>query len=414
MKLKLNLLFFFLAFITACSSGDDNDNDDNGGNDNFTVQPYDPVSVTKTNAMQLYAHYMPWFETPETNNGKWGQHWTMANKDPNKVGANGKREIAAHFYPLIGPYASGDADVIEYHLLLMKYSGIDGVLIDWYGTRDYYDYAANSRNTEAFIKGADKIGLKYAIVYEDQTLRDGLEESAKVTQARADMRYLETTFFNRNNYIKINGKPLLLTFGPQEIKKPADWTSIFSVLSTKPVFLPLYGHSDAANNASSTNAQGEFIWVDAASMETKYDAVGRFDIWMGGAYPGFKGYYKDGGWGNNPLNDIDHENGALLKRLLQMAKDRNAEHLQLITWNDFGEGTIIEPTQEFGYKFLTEIQAFAGTSYSQSVLTSVLDFYNLRKEPGKDELTKKKLEQIYYYFISLQADKAQELINELK
>jgi hypothetical protein len=90
-----------------------------------------PVPVTKTNSQKVYVHYMPWFETPATSgNGQWGQHWTMANENPNIILANGRREIASYFYPMIGPYDSDDRDVIDYHLLLMKYSGIDGIIID--------------------------------------------------------------------------------------------------------------------------------------------------------------------------------------------------------------------------------------------------------------------------------------------
>ncbi|HIL07904.1 MAG TPA: endo-alpha-mannosidase, partial [Candidatus Latescibacteria bacterium] len=84
-----------------------------------------PVAVLKTNPAKVYAHYMPWFEN--SANGQWGMHWTMATVDPDAVDADGKRQIAAHFYPLIGPYSSSDPDLIEYHLLLMKLAGIDGV-----------------------------------------------------------------------------------------------------------------------------------------------------------------------------------------------------------------------------------------------------------------------------------------------
>jgi hypothetical protein len=30
--------------------------------------------------------------------------------------------------------------------------------------------------------------------------------------------------------------------------------------------------------------------------------------------------------------------------------------VQLVTWNDYGEGTVIEPTHEFGYRFLEIIR----------------------------------------------------------
>ena len=80
----------------------------------------------------VFAHYMPWFETPESNleaPGQWGYHWTLQNRNPNIILPNGQRDIASHFYPLIEPYASSDPDVIEYHLLLMKTAGIDGIII---------------------------------------------------------------------------------------------------------------------------------------------------------------------------------------------------------------------------------------------------------------------------------------------
>lgn len=372
------------------------------------VEILDPVAVTKTNPMKLFVHYMPWFETKETNNGVWGQHWTMANKNPD----NG--EIASHYYPLIGPYASSDQYVIEYHLLLMKYSGIDGILIDWYGTRDRYDYPSNKINTEAIVNILEKVGLNFAIVYEDQTLRDDLDENTQIEQAKEDMKYLEKNFFSKSNYIKVDNKPLLMVFGPQEINTPTKWTNILGTVTIKPSFVTLYGYSGLANNTENTNAVGEYIWVDATAMETKYAVKDNFNVFFGGAYPGFQDFYKEGGWGESVLASIDHKDGTLFKELLQLAKTKNVDYLQLITWNDFGEGTMIEPTREFGYKFLNELQFFSGVTYKTSVLEDVYNYYALRlSQKGKAD-KQKKLDQAFYYFVSLQNDKAKALLNEVK
>lgn len=407
MKCKLNILCFLFSLIVATACGDKESGD--GGS--FTVQTYKPVAVSKTNSMKVYAHYMPWFETPQTTtNGSWGYHWTMNKVDPNQTDANGRRKIAAHYYPLIGPYASSDADVLEYHLLLMKYAGIDGILIDWYGTRNLYDYPENKRNTEAVVEMLGKVGLDFAIVYEDQTLNNELEEHLCVPQAKADMKYLETNFFNRTNYIKVNGRPLIMCFGPQALTEPADWTAAFSVLKDKPVFLPLQYFSHRVNNAANTNGQGEFMWTgNDADMANKYEHLKQFELRMGGALPGFKDYYVEGG----QYPTYEHENGARLERDLALATQHRPDFLQLITWNDFGEGTMIEPTVEFGYKFLTSIQRFAGVNYGESHLADVLTFYKLRQNAGKDELTRKKLLQIHYYMVSLQPEKAAELMKEL-
>ena len=112
---------------------------------------------------------MPWFETKATNGGKWGQHWTMASKNPDQM-VGGKRSIASHYYPLIDLYASGDSKVIDWQLGLMKLSGVTGVLIDWPGTAHVYDYPTNLRNCEAIIAGTERHGLQFAIVYEDHNL----------------------------------------------------------------------------------------------------------------------------------------------------------------------------------------------------------------------------------------------------
>jgi len=44
-----------------------------------------PVAVTKTSTKKVFAHIMPWFETPATNSGTWGIHWTMSNQNPNTL-----------------------------------------------------------------------------------------------------------------------------------------------------------------------------------------------------------------------------------------------------------------------------------------------------------------------------------------
>src|SRR5579862_1602537 len=100
----------------------------------------------------ILAHYMPWFEAKPAEH-RWGWHWTMNKLDPGHE-TNGLPDIASHFHPLIGTYDSDDPAVIEYHLLLMKLAGIDGVVIDWYGVSDLFDYPPISRNTAAIIAAA--------------------------------------------------------------------------------------------------------------------------------------------------------------------------------------------------------------------------------------------------------------------
>ena len=128
--------------------------------------------------------------------------------------------------------------------------------------------------------------------------------------------------------------------------------------------------------------------------------------------PGFKDYYVEGGWGNG-YTYYDDLNGQLFNETLLRAANHPISLLQIITWNDYGEGTIVEPTREFGYKRLEQIQTFLGVQYAEAELSMAVTLYKKRKQHKGQVLEDKKLDQVFYYLISLQLDKAKELLNKL-
>ncbi len=376
----------------------------------YAQQVYSPVDITKSATNNVYVHLMPWFESMDYS-GYWGQHWTMDTEDPDTYNDEGERNIASYYYPLIGPYASGDPDLIEYQLLLMKLSGIDGVLIDWPGSYDAYDYAANLANAEAFIDKIPETGLEFAIVYEDHNLAlSGVSD--QVATAQNDMNYAQTNYFSNDQYIYIDDKPLLLDFGPQTIVSESDWTTAFANLSPKPYFLTLwYEHDDAGSNCS-----GEFAWVYQddtpylTHLSSFYLYATNYGLKMGAACPGFNTFYEEGGWGSSDFT-IDHNDLSTFQETFDLALENNMEYIQIATWNDYGEGTMIEPTVEFGYGFLTYIQESLGVEdLGEDELKLVTELYNQRKEYADDSDEQARLDQVFYYLVSLQISEAEELL----
>ena len=367
-----------------------------------------PVPVTKTNPQKVYMHYMPWFETPQTSdNGRWGLHWTMSNQNPNVIdAATGQRQIASHYYPLIGPYASSDPAVIEYHLLLMKYAGVDGVLVDFYGN-GANDLPLLLRNTNALVPRTADVGLGFGVVFEDQF-------DATLADAKANMQYVGTNYFPKTNYLQLNGKPLVLTFGPQKYQTPAQWTEILSGLPTAPTFLTLWYQSAQAG----ANAAGEFSWVysDAlGGLRNFYlNRAPTLGVAGGSAWPGFDSFYAQGGWGG-PTWVIPHNNGETLTQTLALAtqyQDR-IKFVQLVTFNDFGEGTQLEPTKEFGFSALEKIQAFTGVPYTINELQLVYKLYTLRKFHAGNASAQGTLDQAFQKLIALDVPAATALLNSL-
>jgi hypothetical protein len=354
---------------------------------------------------------MPWFETNSSNNGKWGQHWTMITKDPNIIVDNsGKRQIASHYYPLIGAYHSGDPEVIEYHLLLMKYSGVDATVIDWYGTHNIYDYKINFDNSDQLIKRTKEIGVDFGIVYEPYITSnvESVTGQNKSLAAIDDLKFLKSNYFNQTNYLKINNETAFLAFGNNFTG--TEWNSIFSSSGVSPrmYFLQYLTNSIATINPT----PGEFFWVNSSDSSGQSDWNSNFKgTKITGAYPGFKDYYVQGGWTTNHLNWEKDVSALTLRDRLNLIKNLNSDVVQIQTFNDFGEGTMMEPTVEFGFTFLNELQKFTGVPYTTRELELVYKYYLLRTK-FKSTVTDSQTKEIFNFLITLKVDEAETLINK--
>ena len=397
---RLSLLILLLLFSCAQEDAD------------FTVEKFEAVAINKTFKKPIYVHYMPWFQSPEIS-GYWGTHWTMANKNPDNFLSNGNRDIASHYYPIVGPYDSNDPDYLEYALACIKLSGIDGIMIDYYGKWDFNDYKQLLTASNAVIEMCQKVGLKFCIVYEDRTLQNIVNQgfSNKIDLAKGDLIYMEENYFNRDNYFKVNEKPVLLNFGPTTLTTNENWLNVFSAINMEINFFPLAYHPQYFD--LTTSVDGVYAWIGEAHNDELYNYAQQFDYTGGGALFEFREFYEEGGWQTTNQPYLPSRNGALLKETLFNAKNANSDFIQLITWNDWGEGTSIEPSKEYGFQQLKIVQEFLGMQPNPTSLALTVELYQKRKKHKDKVLENKKLDQVFYNLISLQFDKARELLNEL-
>jgi hypothetical protein len=330
---------------------------------------------------------MPWFQTPAslggTGGSSWGWHWTMNTRNPNIVDPNGQREIASNYYPLIGPYDSSDPYVIEYHMLLMKLSGVDGTILDWYGSAGSNgDINSLLSASNTIIGDTNTYGLKVGVCLEDRFART-------TSDVTTNINYAAQHYFGMSNYIKVGASntPLMPLFGPINETSPSNWTTIMSGVTQKPDMVPLqYQASQVGSYAT-----GEMGWIyqdqgttDHLTVQKNFlqNEAGKFTTSLGDAYPGYNDYYQQGGAGNGAGFTIPSNNGATLAATL--AQDQtysaNINAIQIATFNDFGEGTQIEPTVQDGFTDLQKLQQFTGVSYGLSQLQLVYQLYETRAQ----------------------------------
>ncbi len=300
----------------------------------------------------LLAHYMPWFSAPPQSQN-YGWHWTMNAFDPNQI-VNGQRQIASHYYPLIGPYDSSAAAVVETHLLTMKLAGIDGVIVDWYGRTDHFDYALIHRNCELVLQTAARLGLKFAVCYEDQTIPilvtgGKIKPENRVQHAAEEVRWLEENWFQNPAYLRFDGKPVWLSFGNSGLTD-AEWKAVLATRQTPSIYL--------SERRRREGADGAFDWpMPAQGLEATETFAAQSHDWpvaMPVVFPRFNDIYGEAKI-HKSFPIIPEDGGQTLEKTLRNARASGAPFAQIATWNDWGEGTQIEPSQSSGWRDLKTI-----------------------------------------------------------
>ncbi len=387
----------------------------------FCIAPPATFAASKP----ILVHYMPWF-VAKPYNSSWGWHWTMNHYNPDTIDGSGHRQIASHYYPLIGPYDSADPAVLEYHVLLMKLAGLDGVIVDWYGQTSCLDYGTLNQNTGKLFTYTKKAGLKFSICYEDQSIQHMIDNgciasSAATSQAQLTMLYLQSNYWADPSYFQWSNKPVLLNFGPQYFKMNSQWQTIFSVLyaTNQPAFFtednkyavgsgafpwPPMWMTGGGTNVLTTNQLESYL-------STFYSNGNGWPASVGGGWPRFNDIYAQAGVGTSN-GYLDDRNGDTLRETTTRAMTNNCAFIQMVTWNDFGEGTIIEPTVDYGYRDLGLLQDFrrqymqTNFTYTTNDLALAFRFYNLRRQWGNYPTQSAELDRTFTNIVAGKLDSA--------
>ena len=122
-------------------------------------------------------------------------------------------------------------------------------------------------------------------------------------------------------------------------------------------------------------------------LDAFYAAAAGWPQRIAGAWPGFHDYYAQAGTGPS-YGFLDARGGLTLAETLGRAMASGAPLVQIATWNDFGEGTAIEPTREDGYRSLELVQeavrAQRPLPYAAADLDLPLMVYGLRARLAGD------------------------------
>lgn len=329
--------------------------------------PPDPPSGAPP---EVHITFYPWYGNPETD-GRY-LHWThqvLASGNTGSVGtAVAPDDIGADFFPEAGLYSSNDPATVDRQMSEIAGAGIDVVVVSWWGPGSFED-----RTVPLILDAAAEHDLRVTFLIEP-SFKD-------VSQVRSWIVYLIDTYGEHRSFYRSadqGGRPLFYTFNPFKWSpatnaialSPLEWTKLLTPGGSATIRgtahdAALVGHVsqsilthvaalagfDAVNNyfvSSSSTIEGTTLGFPVSGdTSTWLDMVTRARSHGIDFYPSVGPGYKDlriRPW--NVATTRDRRNGAYYAGMVNAACRTKPDIISITSYNEWHEGTQIEPTVE--------------------------------------------------------------------
>ncbi len=265
------------------------------------------------------AFFYPWFPLA----------WVQQGFDP-----------FTNYTPSLGFYDSQDDAIIDQQLRLADRAGLDAFIASWWGPGHHTDVAFRYILSRSERVESPYPELRWAAYYEQEGSSD-----PSPTELTNDLQYLADNMFLRPGYLKVDGRPVVFVWADaadgagmaDRWAQAADQFGgdIYVVLKVFP------GYRDDPNQPDSWHQYAPAVAYDA---QLPYSATVSPGFWKPGESP-----------------RLTRDSALFSSDLEQMASSGAFWHL-ITTWNEWGEGTAVEPAEEFGDTYISLLCESSGTT----------------------------------------------------
>lgn len=296
--------------------------------------------------------------------------------------------------PLLGWYKEGDVSVAEKHIEWMSAYGIDYVVYDWYWDgKPMLEHAL-----AAFLRARNNSSLRFSLLWSNHS-----KTPENLDQFTSMIRYWVRYFFPKDNFLKIDGKPAVFLFSQEQLETNAKkfgytTSELFSLANS----IAREAGFDGIYFIGATSAIRH--WVNEHGPRSGYSAYSVYNYHRGfsGTFNPLKrpshsyreldeAYQQNwdwilensslpyvlpimSGWDKRPWGgsgDPFHDNSfgmpgefeahlVAAKSRLDKYPGKTKRMAVVCCWNEFGEGSYIEPTKKHGFAYLEKIKKIFG------------------------------------------------------
>ncbi len=294
------------------------------------------------------AFYYSWYGAPDRH-GRW-VHWDDVRPDEHWIGSSTN-------YPAKGAYDSYDPEIIDYHMSLATDAGIDGFIATWWGPGRFDDVVFPTLLDRAAAHGMEMSIYWETVPGEGQDKRD---------RAVNDLVYALDSYGEHEAFLTVDGKPVVFVYG-RVMNQVAlgEWPEII-------------------RRARETHGSDFLLIADGyqEGYARVFDGVHTYNIagWASGLAPDdlrktSRAAFQDSvrlarerakiscltivpGYDDTKIRTpglaVDRHDGETYDVLWEEAIAADPDWVLITSWNEWHEGSEIEPSYEDGDAYVTQ------------------------------------------------------------
>ncbi|MGZ4811936.1 MAG: hypothetical protein ACXVZI_04140 [Terriglobales bacterium] len=251
-------------------------------------------------------------------------------------------------------YSSQDPAQVHRQVVDMISRGLDGAAVDWYGPDSYEALGVKLMVTEAESHSAFKVFVE---VDKGAVEWDSCFSTCSATTAVIQLfTRLAGDIFSSPAYFRIGGRPVLREFGMETLSQSVDWNAVQAQVPGNPLII----HRNLGGFGTAQSG-GAFGWMEpkiVGNEPANYDGTDELYWFYSNAVatypsmPAFGAVWKGfndilAGWAPPGGRHIEQNCGQTWLHTFAAANQYYSASnqlpvMQLITWNDYEEGTELE------------------------------------------------------------------------
>ena len=288
-------------------------------------------SETLLGGQKVLAFYYPWYGTPDGPSGEW-VHW-------NPYQGN----YASTHRPSSGYYDSLDPETVRRHIREAQGAGIDGFIASWWGMNSFED-----RAFRVLLEVAEEEGFLVCPYYED----------AKTPQTiTTEVAAIVSRYGSSSAFLKVDALPVVF-FYVRVISRfsLAQWESVFTALdnlesrifaiadSLQPEYLSVFQGLHTYNPVALTFEETTEQYATASLASRMKDS-----LFAATVLPGYEeAFFRS----SSPRSE--RADGETYHTYWELARASKAHWILITSFNEWHEGSEIEPSDEFGRAYLDQ------------------------------------------------------------